>query len=280
MFCFVGVTACVVRADAQSIRPASERFADVKVEEVPDFRKHVVPLLGRLGCNDRACHGSFQGQGGLRLSLFGYDFKMDHTALTARASSGGGSRVNRQEPTASLIIAKPTLEVDHDGGDRFELGSWEHHILQRWIETGAEGTATPRELARLEIEPREIVFGIDMKPVQLRVVAVWQDDSREDVTPLCRFRTNDDAVVTVDEDGRLISAGPGDSDVIAFYDNGVAAVPVNCWSEMPMRRGGPTSCATLPVAIRINRRSWARSFRSNGTCGFTAAYRRTCHTTS
>ena len=36
------------------------------------------PLFGRLGCNGRACHGSFQGQGGFRLSLFGYDFKADH----------------------------------------------------------------------------------------------------------------------------------------------------------------------------------------------------------
>ncbi|MEO1991706.1 MAG: hypothetical protein ABGW78_07225, partial [Pirellulales bacterium] len=33
-------------------------------EEAPDFRRHVVPLMGRLGCNGRACHGSFQGQGG------------------------------------------------------------------------------------------------------------------------------------------------------------------------------------------------------------------------
>jgi hypothetical protein len=34
----------------------------------------VGPLLGRLGCNGRACHGSFQGQGGFQLSLFGYDY--------------------------------------------------------------------------------------------------------------------------------------------------------------------------------------------------------------
>ncbi len=61
---------------------------------------------------------------------------------------------------------------------------------------------------------------------QLRVVAVWRDNSREDVTPLCRFRTNDDSIVTVDEDGKLKATGRGDTHVIAFYDNGVAAVPV------------------------------------------------------
>src|SRR6187455_1320726 len=62
-------------------KPASERFA-ADTKEVPDFQSHVLPLLGKLGCNGRACHGSFQGQGGFRLSLFGYDFKADHENLT------------------------------------------------------------------------------------------------------------------------------------------------------------------------------------------------------
>ena len=68
-------------AVAQITPAASERFADPQAAEVPDFQQHVVPLLGRLGCNGRACHGSFQGRGGFRLSLFGYDFAMDHAAL-------------------------------------------------------------------------------------------------------------------------------------------------------------------------------------------------------
>src|SRR5690349_19235996 len=67
------------------IRPASERFAEADTREVADFRRHVSPILGRLGCNGRACHGSFQGQGGFRLSLFGYDFRADHEALMRSA---------------------------------------------------------------------------------------------------------------------------------------------------------------------------------------------------
>lgn len=204
----------------------SQRLANGDTSEVPDFQKHVVPLLGRLGCNGRNCHGSFQGRGGFRLSLFGYDFKMDHEALTARSSSENGPRVNRQAADKSLVILKPTLGVDHGGGDRFEVGSWEHHLLQRWIASGAKGAGTPRELGRLEIEPKEVLFSSNVDQTQLRVVAVWDDGSREDVTPLCRFRTNDDSVVTVGSNGRLTSIGPGDSHIIAFYDNGVASVPV------------------------------------------------------
>lgn len=70
-------------AATELILPLSQRFANSERSEVPDFQKHVMPLLGRLGCNGRACHGSFQGQGGFQLSLFGYDFQADHAALLA-----------------------------------------------------------------------------------------------------------------------------------------------------------------------------------------------------
>lgn len=222
----LAASAIGVRGDDQVAKPASRRFADSEVQETPDFQKHVLPLLGRLGCNGRSCHGSFQGRGGFRLSLFGYDFKLDHTALTAKATVGDGRRVDMNNADQSLLIRKSLLQVDHGGGDRFAVDSWEHHLLQEWIAAGAKGIAEPRELLRLEIEPREIVFGAEGEEVQLRVTAVWKEGEREDVTPLCRFRTNDDLIVAIDEDGKLTATGRGDTHVVAFYDNGVAAIPV------------------------------------------------------
>src|ERR1051326_1073564 len=82
---------------ADTLGPPSQRFA-TEGEETPSFQRHVLPLLGRLGCNGRACHGSFQGQGGFRLSLFCYDFQADHTALV----KGNKPRVNRDDPKESL----------------------------------------------------------------------------------------------------------------------------------------------------------------------------------
>ena len=96
----VGLVVAAPLAAAEVERPVDQRFA-ADTEEVPDFQKHVSALLGRLGCNGRACHGSFQGQGGFRLSLFGYDFKADHEALTG----GDQPRVDRKDPEASLILA-------------------------------------------------------------------------------------------------------------------------------------------------------------------------------
>ncbi|MCA9224626.1 MAG: hypothetical protein KDA47_03410, partial [Planctomycetales bacterium] len=69
------------RAADEILPPIDQRFADLNGEETPDFQRHVSPLFGRLGCNGRSCHGSFQGRGGFRLSLFGYDFQADLDAL-------------------------------------------------------------------------------------------------------------------------------------------------------------------------------------------------------
>ncbi len=241
----MAVPAFAEQAATKILPPVSQRFAPADSGEQPDFQKHVIPLLGRLGCNGRACHGSFQGRGGFQLSLFGYDFQMDHAALHGKADSTTGTRINVKQPEQSLILRKALQQVDHEGGERFTAGSWEHHLFQRWIETGARGTQTPRQLKELQIEPAEVIFHKDSRPLQLQVVAVWQDGSREDVTPLCRFRSNDDTVVSVSENGELKTEGPGDTHLIAFYDNGVAALPVmRALSEQGQKHTPPTPART------------------------------------
>lgn len=202
--------------------PARERFAADSSTQ-PDFRRHVLPVMGRLGCNGRACHGSFQGRGGFRLSLFGYDFAADHEAIAA----GDEPRVNVKEPAESLLLQKPTLQVDHEGEKRMDVGSWQYNILRRWIDAGAPAVKPEdAEFEALEIEPREIAATGPGEGPQLRVVARWSDGSREDVTELCRFRSNDESIATIDENGKVAVVGKGDTDVVAFYDNGVVTVPV------------------------------------------------------
>jgi len=202
---------------AELLGPAVQRFA--KTNETPDFQRHVIPLLGRLGCNGRTCHGSFQGRGGFRLSMFGYDFKADLEAL--------GERLETGSPDDSLILLKPTLQEDHEGGKRFEKGGWEYKLLHRWIAAGANGEASePEKIARFEVAPNEIVFDAPGQSVQLQVIATWPDGTREDVTRLTRFQSNDDTVAAVSKEGLVESKSPGDTHVVSFYDNGIAATPV------------------------------------------------------
>ncbi len=208
---------------ADVLPPVDKRFADADVKETPSLQRHVLPLMGRLGCNGRACHGSFQGQGGLRLSLFGYDFKADFEALT----QGDNPRVDTEAANDSLIIQKPTLGTPHKGGKRLELDSWQHRIFKNWIEAGAKPVADDDpKFVKLEVTPTEIVFKKPGESAQLKVVAHWSDGTVEDVTPLCRYRTNDESLAEIDENGKVKSLGKGDTHVVAFYDNGVAPTQV------------------------------------------------------
>lgn len=199
------------------------RYASSEVTESPDFRQHVVPLMGKLGCNGRACHGSFQGQGGFRLSLFGYDFKADHENVAL----GEHPRVDLKDVDNSLILQKGMTVVEHEGGKRFDAGSWQHHVLRKWVADGARPIGKDdADFVRLEITPSEMLAKQKGDTWQLKAVAVWTDGTREDVTPLCRFQSNDDQVATITESGLVTSTGPGDTHVVAFYDNGVVPVPV------------------------------------------------------
>ena len=203
--------------------PISERFAVADTDETPDFQKHVVPLLGRLGCNGRACHGSFQGRGGFQLSLFGYDFKGDHAALMEEHTG----RVDLDDIDESLMLAKPSDADLHEGGKRFELGSWQHHVLKRWVQQGARFKAeNVQSLTKLEISPAEILFTEDGQSVQLTAIAHWEDGTMEDVTELCRFKSNDDVIAPIDENGHISAGDIGDTHVVVSYDNAVVPIPV------------------------------------------------------
>ncbi len=204
--------------------PASEvisnirnRFEDEQTAETPDFQKHVVPLMGRLGCNGRACHGSFQGQGGFQLSLFGYDFDMDHKGML--------ERIDTDAPVESYALQKATMVEPHEGGKRMDVGSWEYRIFLNWIKAGAKEVDEPVKLERLEVTPTELVFDAAGQTKPLTAVAVWADGSREDVTPLCRYTTNDELICAINEEGIVTSGEMGDSNVVVAYD--MAVVPVS-----------------------------------------------------
>ena len=59
------------------------RLPDGRTLQTVEFDRHVAGLFGRLGCNAGSCHGSFQGRGGLNLSLFGADPARDFQASRA-----------------------------------------------------------------------------------------------------------------------------------------------------------------------------------------------------
>ena len=242
----VALTTSLVSASRGDVlAPASLRFAPAEGEEVPSFQRHVIPLFGRLGCNGRACHGSFQGQGGFRLSLFGYDFNSDHEALLG----GKSPRIDLNKPAESLALKKPTRAVPHKGGKLMDVGGWEYQLVSRWIKAGAPNYKdTDADFVSLSVEPREILFDKLGQTKQLRVVAHWADGMQEDVTPLCRFRSNDESIAVVDDAGLITSSGKGGTDIVAFYDNGVVPVPV----ILPVSEQSGERYPKVPTPTRID----------------------------
>ena len=116
--------------------------------------------------------------------------------------------------------------VPHKGGKRMEEDDWAYRMIYRWVEAGAKPADGKSVFDRLEVTPSEVQFQKDGQTTPLKVVAHWADGTKEDVTCLCRFQTNDESIVSVDENGVITSLGTGDTHVVAFYDNGIVAVPV------------------------------------------------------
>jgi len=179
-----------------------------------DFDRHVVSLLGRMGCNSGACHGSFQGKGGLYLSLFGYSPAKDYLAVTR---DGLGRRINRSDPDHSLLLLKPTAQVPHEGGVRFSRDSWQYQVLREWIVQGARRKAGSSAVRHIDVFPSEHLFRRPGETVGLKVIVHFVDSSRADMTPFCNFRVKDDAVATVSPEGVVRGVRPGDTAVIISY---------------------------------------------------------------
>ena len=124
------------------------------VVDVPvSFRNDIVPILSKANCNGGGCHGAMAGQGGFRLSLFGYNPEADHLSITREAQ---GRRVEISDPGLSLLLTKPTTMVRHKGGKRLEAGSEDYQTLARWIAQGAPGPRSDDvRLTSLTVTPGE-----------------------------------------------------------------------------------------------------------------------------
>src|ERR1700722_18465497 len=102
-------------------------------EENVTFLRDVSPILNKVGCTSGTCHGAAKGKAGFKLSLRGYDPQFDYEALLYDLS---GRRFNRAEPARSLMLAKPSMEVAHGGGLRFDRNSAYYQTIFNWIAQG------------------------------------------------------------------------------------------------------------------------------------------------
>ena len=185
-----------------------------------DFRRELVPLLSRLGCNAGGCHGKASGQNGFKLSLFGFDAAFDYDALTKEAR---GRRVFPDAPDHSLVLLKATAQVPHGGGKRMQRDSNEYQLFRRWIAAGTPASAPDApHVVKLRITPGDRVLKRQQSQ-QLAVFAEYSDGSVRDVTRQAEYSSNLDVVARVDAEGLVRTLDlSGEAAIMARYIGYVA----------------------------------------------------------
>ena len=181
-----------------------------------EFRRHVLPVLAKQGCNSGSCHGAQGGKGGFQLSLLGYDPLTDHWALTREAR---GRRIELGDPGRSLILAKPSGGLAHKGGLRFEVDSPDYRVLAEWIMAGAAPSdENDPKLISVEVLPEKIALHPGDEQ-QLIVTAHYSDGRQEDVTRWAKFSTADATVANVSSDGRISVIGHGQGAIVVWFSS-------------------------------------------------------------
>ena len=217
------------------------------------FGLDVMPVLTKGGCNSGSCHGASRGQRGFRLSVFGFDPAGDHFRITREFV---GRRIDLARPAESLLLTKPSEQVVHGGGQRFDADSEMYRVLLKWLEQGAP--RDPQDVSRvkrLEVFPSEVVLsgtrpGEDAAAEsshRLVVRAHYDDGTDRDVTGLTVFTSTNTASAVVSADGVVSGQRRGESFVMAMFGEHNVGLPV---IVVP---GGPVAAfPDLPVANRVD----------------------------
>ena len=192
-------------------KPSGERLS---------FVADVLPVLGRAGCANGACHAKPKGQNGFSLSVFSFDPAADFREIV---KDQRGRRVFPALPAESLVLKKPTLAVSHEGGKRLEVGSPFYQIIHDWISQGMlyQRVGEP-ELAGISVFPNEQRYAKSAEQ-QLVVTARFADGSTRDVTHLADFSTNEKELAEPDEAGMVrVGRLSGEGVIVVRYMGQVA----------------------------------------------------------
>jgi len=177
------------------------------------FSVEVQAAFTKAGCNQGTCHGNANGKGGLKLSLRGEDADFDYFALTRGAFA---RRFDVNTPESSLLLLKAIGTLPHQGGIRFDAGSWEYAVVFDWIAGGArfDPPGSPA-IDSLTVEPAQVLLAPRDATVQLAVRARFSDGSTRDVTAQACFDSSS-PVATVDA-GKVDFNGAGETAVLVRY---------------------------------------------------------------
>jgi hypothetical protein len=187
---------------------------NVDKEAHVDFATEVIPLLTKLSCNGGACHGAQHGKGGFKLSLFGFDPESDHAQIVKSAE---GRRVVLSDPERSILLLKPSLQMEHGGGERMKQGSWQYQLLKQWMEDGAPA---PRSVEAVVTSLEVLPAGRIMQPGEVQHIAVratWSTGRVEDTTLTAQYDSLNDSLARVTPVGVVQVLDRGETHIMIRY---------------------------------------------------------------
>jgi Protein of unknown function (DUF1549)/Protein of unknown function (DUF1553) len=209
-----GTTALKVEFEGQTVTvPVTVKEA--KADRPISFKRDVMPVFMRAGCNAGSCHGAARGKDGFRLSLFGFDPDGDHYRLTRELP---GRRIDLALPAECLLIQKATGQVPHTGGDRLKVGDEYYQTLMRWLEAGApaDPASVPVPVA-VDLYPKNAVLDGAGTKQRMTVRAKYSDGGVRDVTSLALFLSNNDTSAKIGPDGVVTAGERGEAFVMARF---------------------------------------------------------------
>lgn len=220
------------------------------------FRLETLAVLTKQGCNSGSCHGKPNGRGALELSLNAFDYAADERTLIRAPLL---RFTHPLEPTESLLLKKPLLQIPHGGGKRLRPSDAGYAVLRQWIEEGClpdppdaprcvrveifppSGRALRVEPARLQPAAPTPRQHATESQQQVRVVAHFSDGSLRDVTRIASFSVTHDRLAEVDAKGLVTALERGQTAVVVRYLDFIVAtnltlvrdVPGFVWSDPP-----------------------------------------------
>jgi hypothetical protein len=214
------------------------KIEDARVMQPVVFRREILGILTKRGCNSTVCHGSVKGQGGFKLSANALypadDYQWiakggGYQVLTAEVKGERIPRIDPKSPEKSLLLMKPTMGVPHGGGKRFGTDSEDYRIIAGWIRDGAPygvgDAAAEAKLTILELYPPMAILS-EAGERRLLVTAHFSDGHSEDYTNQALYTVNDGEVATVAPGGVVTAKRRGETAVLVRAAGQVASVGV------------------------------------------------------
>ncbi|MDB5313500.1 MAG: hypothetical protein JWO38_7702 [Gemmataceae bacterium] len=217
-----GATEMTVAFGGQAIK-VPVKVVQAATDRPVSFKRDVMPVFMRAGCNVGGCHGAARGKDGFRLSLFGFDPDGDHHRLTREFN---GRRINLAMPHDSLLLEKAAGKVPHTGGAKIKAGDEYYQAIVRWLEADAPNDPADVPMpVSMEVFPPGGV--LDGKGEKQRVVvrAKYADGTDRDVTHLALFLSNNDTAAKIDGDGAVTAGDRGEAFVMARFHTFTIGVP-------------------------------------------------------